>query len=142
MGESGAGYVANLWNYLSPWSKQAGITEEEHLRTGFYNSTNAVDEVVNRKSGIINTIQGPRPVNSDALINFVTDGTLKYDKNSKQSIIEALQTAYYGVQILSIEKQTIQDKTKQAIDNLISKYKSNGGSNDFDKISQYYKTKK
>lgn len=141
LGESGAGAVANLWNYLSPLSTQAGIDKERKLREGFYNSTNAVDKVVDRKLGLINTIQRPRPVNSDALINFVTDGSLKYDINSKESIVNALQTAYYGVQILRNNDINIEEKTKQEISDLISNYKSKGGSDDFDKISDYYKQK-
>ena len=141
LGESGAGYFANLWNYLSPLSVQAGLIQEQKLRAGFFNARNAVAAKVDFKTDMLKAVQGASHVNSDALINFVTDGTLNYKTNSMKSIIGALQTAYYGAQILRNNHVEIQNKTKNAISELISKYKSKGGSNDFDKISDYYKPK-
>lgn len=150
LGEQGAGVVKNIYNYFFN-DVQGAINDEYSLKQGFYKATNLVDKYINK-----NLVVGA-PLNRTDVVNFLTDGYLRTDfadnlKNEftsngiyadysvmrKNIYGNALSTAWAGVQIMQNNGITIQDKTKQAITDLLSKYKANGGGNEFDNISDFY----
>ncbi len=143
LGSNGVGLLQNAWNYLLPWSEQAAIDKEKALRQGFYDATNALQQNIDMSRGIIYTKSGTAPFDMNlrnATHNFMTDGTLEYT-NTKESMIGALNAAHYGVQILAQQGIKVQEKTKQAITDLLNNYKAAGGGNEYDNISQFYEKK-
>ena len=144
LGPNGAvGILQNAWNYLLPWSDQSGIDDEKRLRKGFYDAANNLQQNIDMSIGIINTRTGPASFSTkmrNATHNFMTDGTLNYS-NTKESMIDALKVAHFGVQMLTQNDVEIQGKTRQAITELLNNYKAAGGGNEYDNISQYYEKK-
>ena len=134
------GLAQNTWNYLLPWSEQAGLNEEAKKRIGFRNAVERLDNsVVNGilPTGIFGKITGQgelmTPQLRGGIIYFMADGTL--DLSNPQS---SLKTAWYGIQMLRNSGIEIQSKTKESINSLLETYKKSGGGNEYDTITQYY----
>ena len=81
-----------------------------------------------------------------ALINFLTDGYLptetadkllgaEFSKVRHNAYDFALQVAYEGVQSMNNYGVEIQDKTRSNIQDLLKKYKENGGDDRYDNIT-------
>ena len=124
LGPSGLGGIfSNAWNYILPWSDQAGLIEEAKKRDGFSKAVQRLDNgLVN---GILPTVfslgvkghgEIMTPILRGALINFMADGTL--DASNPQS---AMEVAWYGIQLLRNDNIQIQNKTKLILRIRISK---------------------
>ncbi len=149
LGRNGAGVVKNWYN-LGLNDVQGAINDEWALKKGFYTATNTVDSYISK--GLI----GGDPLNNTQrsdLINFLTDGYLRtefadnlkdeftsngifanYSIMRKNIYASALNTAYTGIQIMNQKGIGVQSKTKEAITDLLSKYKANGGGNEYDDV--------
>lgn len=141
--------VANskVWNALY---------DEGNLRGGFYSATNTIDAcmAINSKTGknyFGDALKGnEQRVN---LVNFLTDGYLPtaetdkltgsgYSKMRREAYGRQLLVAWHGLQVMQSQGMTIQNKTKNAVNGVLSKYKADGGGNEYDKINQFTSTQK
>jgi len=132
------------------------LTKEGDLRKGFYGSTNLVDAylAINPKTGknyIGDELKGP--ADRAMLVNFIADGYLPteitdqfdasgYSQMRKEAYGKQLLVAWHGLQIMKAKGITIQDQTKKSINDLLKKYKSDGGGSEYDKIKQYTSNQK
>lgn len=136
-----------IWNALY---------DEGNLRRGFYSATNTIDAymAINPKTG--KNYFGDQLKGADQrvmLTNFLSDGYLPtaetdkftgsgYSKIRREAYGRQLSVAWHGLQVMQAQGITIQDKTKNAVNDVLSKYKADGGGNEYNKISQYTSTQK
>lgn len=149
LGEEGAGVIANQFN-KKIWT---ALGKEGTYRQGFYNATNAIDNYMssNRIGG--NQLSGG--ADRAMLINFLTDGYLptgitdgftgaEYSNIRRDAYGKQLMVAYHGLQIMQQLKSQgvkidIRADTKTAVQDLLKKYKADGGGNTYDNISNLIK---
>jgi RHS repeat-associated protein len=128
LGPNGVGgMILNQVNQ-SEWN---ALGEEYGLRKGFYNATSLVDyQIENNLIGNKDLASG---TGRAALINFISDGYLSTDGGTEF----ALQVAYEGLQSINNANVAIRDKTKKSVQELLGKYKNEGGDNRYDKINTF-----
>ena len=144
LGSNGvSGIGQNAWNYLLPWSEQAGLNKEAEKRIGFNKAVDYLDNSVTNGilptgvwSAIIGSGETMTPQLRGGIINFMADGALDFTKPKS-----SLKAAWYGIQMLRNNGVDIQSKTKESINSLLEAYKKGGGGTEYDSINQYYENK-
>ncbi len=149
LGEEGAGVIANQFN-TKIWN---ALGKEGEYRQGFYNATNAIDNYTSNNR--IGGSQLSGGADRTMLINFLTDGYLptgitdeftgaEYSNIRRDAYGKQLLVAYHGLQIIQQLKNTgvkiaIRADTKTGVQDLLKKYKAEGGGNTYDNISNLIK---
>ncbi|WP_121356796.1 RHS repeat-associated core domain-containing protein [Flavisolibacter nicotianae] len=155
-GASGAKEGVEIAQNVSNISIWDALYDESNLRRGFYNATNTIDAymAINPKTG--KNYFGDELKGADQrvmLVNFLSDGYLptaetdqftgsEYSKIRREAFGRQLTVAWHGLQVMQAQGIKIQDKTKSAVNDVLKKYKADGGGNEYDKISQYTSTQK
>ena len=147
LGASGLGGMAANW---LGYGTENALIQEQSLRQGFYDATNAVDKINARKGfGGIKLGSSERT----SVINFMTDGYLpiqdfnRYgnelsDKAKLNVLGGFLNTANQGVQILG-QLGMLQQETINQVNGLLKQYKSLGGDiNQYSGMNEYLNTDK
>ena len=99
LGDNGLkGLGFNAWNYLLPWSEQAGLNEESKKRIGFKKAVEYLDNTVTNGilptgiwGAIIGSGENMTPQLRGGIINFMTDGPLDFSNPQR-----SLKAAWYG----------------------------------------------
>jgi hypothetical protein len=148
VGPNGFGGMYSNWSNQSIWK---GLTKESKYRQGFYNATNVIDNYMNNNAIGGNQLSGAE--DRTMLVNFLTDGYLptgvtdgftgaEYSNIRRDAYGKQLLVAYHGLQIMQHLKSQgidieIQKDTKTAIQDLLTKYKADGGGNNYDNITNF-----
>ena len=131
VGENGAGGISSNQLNKKIWY---ALGDEYDLRQGFYNATNLVGNAFKE-----NVIGDKTLLNQEgrvSLINFISDGTLPISNSEYQ-----LSVAYTGVQLMQREGMKIRKETKASIQDLLKKYKADGGGKKYDDINKFISSK-
>jgi hypothetical protein len=131
------------------------LAKEGDLRTGFYNATRMVDGYlqINPATGE-NYFLGQLKGGADRTmaINFLTDGYLptestdaytgnEYSLIRRNAYYKQLSVAWHLLQVMQRHDIAIRNETKNAVNDVLRKYKADGGGNELDGIIEFMKTK-
>ncbi len=141
-GPNGAGVIANQFNN-KVWE---ALGDEYNLKQGFYNATKVVDFAFQNHRIGDNELAGP--IDRANLINFLTDGYLPTGETDKLNGKEnasirkdaygyQLKIARHGLQILNQMNVGISDETIKSVQDLLNKYKADGGKKEYDDVINY-----
>lgn len=149
LGEEGVGVLANQWNR----GLVNAFNKEGEYRRGFYNATNVIDNYLSNNKIGGNQLSGA--ADRSMLINFLADGYLptsttdgftgvEYSSMRREAYGKQLMVAFHGLQIIQQLKSSgididVKSGTKTAVQNLLQKYKADGGGNNYDNITTYTK---
>ena len=130
------------------------FAREWDMRRAFYNGTNVVNYYLENEPNWKNAFDNNH-VKPNDLINFITDGYLdisgianysgQHNSSERRDIYRnALNTAYLGLQMIQQlneggQKIKIHKGTQKNIETTIKNYIAEGGGNEFDNISKFYK---
>ena len=147
----GGGILANQL-HVSDWNDSWA---EQIMRSAFYAVTNLVDSYLK-----INTKTGKNyfsddiktPADRAMLINFVVDGYLPTEETDKfigdeyktirmNAYRKQLLTAWHGLQLLKTNGNAISPETRSMVNNILKKYKADGGGDEMDNIGTFMPNK-